>query len=39
MSVYSIKLIEKIDSIVEDNGNSVFIRDNGRVNCRAPSAA
>jgi len=39
MSVCSTKLIEKIDGIVEDNGNSVFISDNGRVACQAPSAA
>jgi hypothetical protein len=39
MSVCSIKLIEKIDSIAEDNGNGVFVRDNRIVNCRAPSAA
>jgi len=39
MSVYSIKLIEKIDSIAEENRNGVFIYNNRRVNCRAPSAA
>ena len=33
MSVYSIKLIEKIDSIAEDNGNGVFVRDSGIVGC------
>jgi len=37
MSVYSTKLIEKIDGTAEDNGNGVFIRDNEIVNCRAPS--
>ena len=33
------KLIKKIDGTAEDNRNGVFIRDNGRVNCQAPSAA
>ena len=37
MSVYSTKLIEKIDSITEVNGNGVFVRDNGIVAYRAPS--
>jgi len=32
MFICSIKLIEKIDSIVEDNRNGVFIYNNGRVN-------
>jgi hypothetical protein len=39
MSICSTKLIEKIDGIAEDNRNGVFIRDNGKVSCRAPSAA
>jgi len=39
MSIYSTKLIEKIDGIAEDNGNGIFVRDNGIVNCRTPSAA
>ena len=39
MSVYSIKLIEKIDGIAEDNRNGVFVYDSGMVSCRAPSAA
>jgi len=39
MSIYSTKLIEKIDGTAEDNGNGVFVRNNGRVNYRAPSAA
>jgi len=39
MSVYSIKLIKKINGITEENGNGVFVRNNGRVNYRAPSAA
>ena len=39
MSIYSTKLIEKIDGIVEDNGNGVFVHDNGMVDCRAPSTA
>ena len=39
MSVCSTKLTEKIDGTTEENGNGVFVRDNGRVDCRAPSAA
>ena len=39
MSVCSIKLIEKIDSIIEENRNSVFVYNNGRVDCQAPSTA
>ena len=33
------KLTEKIDGTAEDNGNGVFVRNNRRVNCRAPSTA
>jgi len=39
MSICSIKLIEKIDSIMEENGNGMFVYNNRKVDCWAPSAA